>query len=58
MTVLVSLMTPPKPLHELKNLVWGATDKPKEEAPVWWRRPGVLAVIVAVLCIALNFWFR
>jgi SSS family solute:Na+ symporter len=58
LTVLVSLMTAPKPVHELKDLVWGATAKPKAEAVAWWLRPGVVAVIVGIICIALNIWFR
>jgi solute:Na+ symporter, SSS family len=58
-TILVSLMTAPKPVHELRNLVWGFTDVKKEErVRSWYERPVVLAVIVAVLCLALNIYYR
>lgn len=57
-TILVSLATRPRPAGELKNLVWGFTDHPPEERLVWYRRPGVLAIVVAVIAIILNiiFW--
>ncbi len=59
MTILVSLMTAPKPVSELKSLVWGVTDvKLEEHDRAWWEKPAILAVIVAVLCIALNIYFR
>ncbi len=57
-TVVVSLMTAPKAVHELKDLVWGATKMPETEHEVWWHRPGLLAVVVAIICIALNVWLR
>ena len=50
-TVAVSLVTQPKPDHELRGLVWGLTeteDTSAEEDPaerVWWRRPAVLGAI-------------
>jgi SSS family solute:Na+ symporter len=56
-TILVSLMTTPKQDEELRDLVWGLTKMPQEEGVSWYRRPGPLAVIVAVICIALNFIF-
>ncbi len=59
MTVLVSLMTKPKPVEELKSLVWGVTDvKLEEHDRSWYQKPGILAVIVAALCILLNIYFR
>ncbi len=57
-TIVVSLLTAPKTEADLKNLVWGATEKPKQEFVPWHHRPGVLAVIVAVVCILINIWFR
>jgi SSS family solute:Na+ symporter len=56
-TILVSMMTKPKEDEELRDLVWGLTKMPPEEGVSWYRRPGPLAVIVAVICIALNFIF-
>jgi len=56
-TVLVSLGTKPKPDVELQNLVWGLTKMPNEQGVVWYERPGTLAIVVVVICIALNFLF-
>jgi SSS family solute:Na+ symporter len=55
-TILVSLATKPKPAAELENLVYGLTKIPREEVS-WYRRPVPLALIVAAICIALNFIF-
>jgi SSS family solute:Na+ symporter len=56
-TILVSLLTAPKPVSELHNLVYGVTDIPHEEV-VWYKRPTPLAIIVIVALIILNliFW--
>ena len=56
-TVIVSLLTKPRPQQELRNLVYGLTDKPREESKSWHHRPGVLAVVVGVVCVLLNIWF-
>ncbi|HOL71838.1 MAG TPA: sodium:solute symporter family protein [Bryobacteraceae bacterium] len=57
-TLGVSLVTEPKPVSELKDLVWGATKMPETGHEPWYKRPAVLAVVVAVICILLNIWFR
>jgi SSS family solute:Na+ symporter len=57
-TILVSLVTKPKPVGELKNLVWGATDRPKDTDVIWYHKPVMLAVAVAAVTIVLNIWFR
>ncbi len=57
-TVAVSLATKPKPVGELKGLVYGVTRMPREEGGRWIERPAMLAVIVAAVCIALNVCFR
>ena len=58
-TIVVSLMTKPKPVSELRNLVWGATEIPKEPSEKsWYHKPVTLAIIVAVICIALNIYYR
>jgi SSS family solute:Na+ symporter len=56
-TILVSLMTAPKPEPALRDLVYGLTDFTHVDAP-WHQRPVTLAAIVGVLVIALNviFW--
>jgi SSS family solute:Na+ symporter len=57
-TVVVSLLTKPKPESELTNLVYGCTDIPSEGHLPVWQRPIFWAGVVAVVFIALNiiFW--
>jgi SSS family solute:Na+ symporter len=56
-TILVSLLTRPRPVSELHNLVYGVTDMPPLGGARWYQRPGVLAVVVLVVCVILNIWF-
>jgi SSS family solute:Na+ symporter len=56
-TILVSLATRAKAEGDLKNLVWGLTKMPAQEGVPWYERPGILALVVAAICIALNFLF-
>jgi SSS family solute:Na+ symporter len=56
-TILVSLMTRPRPVSELHNLVYGVTEMPRTEGLAWYRRPAVLGVVVIVVCVILNVWF-
>jgi SSS family solute:Na+ symporter len=56
-TILISLATRPKADSELESLVYGLTKIPHEEGVSWYNRPGPLAIVVAVICIALNFLF-
>jgi len=55
-TVVVSLATQPKQDLELVGLVYGVTPHQAEEA-VWYKRPAMLALVAAGLCILLNFVF-
>ena len=57
-TVLVSLMTKPKPDKELVGLVYGCTEIPSEGNLPWWQRPLVWAGVVVVIFLALQiiFW--
>jgi len=57
-TVVVSLMTRPKPESELTNLVYGCTVIPSEGHLPVWQRPIFWAGVVAAAFIALNiiFW--
>jgi SSS family solute:Na+ symporter len=50
-------MSKPKAVSELHNLVYGVTDIPHEKAVVWYKRPGVLAVIVGVVLVILNLLY-
>jgi SSS family solute:Na+ symporter len=56
-TVVVSLMTAPRPEKELEGLVYGLTKIRHDEGAKWWRRPAPLAICVSVLVILLNIWF-
>src|SRR5580704_11535809 len=57
-TVVVSLMTKPKPLSELEGLVYGVVPLPVEHDDHWYQKPIVWAGIIAVLFVILNiiFW--
>jgi solute:Na+ symporter, SSS family len=57
-TVLVSMITKPKPDPELKNLVFGLTEIPSETYVSTWHRPWFWAVVVGVVFVALQiiFW--
>jgi solute:Na+ symporter, SSS family len=57
-TVLVSLMTKPRPEAELVGLVYSLTPKPLETHLSWWQRPMTLAIAVLVLLVLLNLIFR
>ncbi len=57
-TVVVSLMTKPKPEKELVGLVYGCTELPTEGHLPFYKRTGFVAIIVAAVFVALNiiFW--
>jgi SSS family solute:Na+ symporter len=57
-TVVVSLMTTPKPISELNGLVYGVTDIPAEQHVSLLHRPAFWAVAVAVVFVIFNvaFW--
>ena len=56
-TILVSVLTKPRPDKELVGLVYSLTDRPKEDLLPWYKRPGILGIIVLVLTLALNVVF-
>jgi SSS family solute:Na+ symporter len=56
-TVLMSLLSQPKPEAELHNLVYGLTDIPHDPAPPWYKRPLPLAAVVIVALVFLNLLF-
>ena len=62
-TVLVSLVTEPKPDSELKGFVYALTPKSERTDPhlhelPWYRRPIPLGIIAGVLVIVLNSIFH
>jgi SSS family solute:Na+ symporter len=57
-SIVVSLMTQPRPESELTGLVYSLTPKPKDRELPWIKRPASLALIVIVLIVGLNLIFR
>ncbi len=57
-TIIISVVTKPRPDGELVGLVYSLTEKTQEGHLPWYKKPAVLAVVVAVLTILLNiiFW--
>lgn len=55
-TTAVSLATEPKADVELKGLVYGLTEIPRDEV-AWYQRPVPLAIIVGVALVILNLLF-
>ena len=56
-TILVSLLTKPRPDAELKGLVYALTDRPEDVGIVWYHKPAVLAVVVLTVLVLLNWIF-
>ena len=56
-TVAVSLVTKPKPIADLKGLVWGVTPIPREENVPWWEKPALLGGIALAVMLVLNWIF-
>jgi len=56
-TILVSLMTSPRPEKELEGLVYGLTNLKHDEGVSWYKRPVPLAIAIGALALFLNFWF-
>ena len=57
-TILISLMTEPKPEAELSGLVYSLTASLGQETQPFFKRPAVLGTLVLILVVALNFVFR
>jgi solute:Na+ symporter, SSS family len=56
-TIVVSMLTRPRPLDELRGLVYSLTPRPVDDVKSWHQRPAVLAALVLVLTLVLNFVF-
>jgi SSS family solute:Na+ symporter len=56
-TILVSLMTAPRPAGELSGLVYGLTEMPHDRDKAWYLRPAAVAIVVGVVLLILNLWF-
>lgn len=57
-TVIVSFATKPRPDIEMEGLVYGLTKVPHDATAKWYQRPAPLTVMVIILLVILNFWFR
>jgi len=56
-TIMVSLMTKPRPESELHGLVFGLTEMPHDRDKAWYLRPATVAVVVGIVLLILNIWF-
>ena len=53
-TIVVSLVTKPKPDEELKGLVYSLTEKVRSNETRWYLKPGPLGLILLIITILLN----
>ncbi|HKN66481.1 MAG TPA: sodium:solute symporter family protein [Gemmatimonadaceae bacterium] len=56
-TIVISLLTRPRPDEELRGLVYALTPRQVDSEHSFWRRPVTLGVIVLIMTFALNFVF-
>ncbi|HEY3439315.1 MAG TPA: sodium:solute symporter family protein [Paludibaculum sp.] len=56
-TIVVSLMTTPKPISELQGLVYGVTDLPVDGELPLYKRPLFHAAVVLIVFVMLNLYF-
>ncbi|MDD2772475.1 MAG: sodium:solute symporter family protein [Elusimicrobiales bacterium] len=57
-TVIVSLVTKPRPDEEMRGLVYSLTERPQETETRWYLRPVSLAAGVLAMTLALNYIFH
>jgi len=53
-TIIVSLLTKPKPDEELKGLVYSLTEKVRSNETRWYMKPGPIGLILLIITILLN----
>ena len=56
-TIVVSLLTKPKPAAQLQGLTYSETTFASDENKEWYLRPVPLAIIVTAACVILNLIF-
>ena len=56
-TLAVSAVTKPRPDSDLRGLVYGLTELPKDDERNWYQRPLPLACVVGGVLLLLNLWF-
>ena len=52
------MFTTPRTDKEMEGLVYGLTKVPHDATAKWYQRPAPLTVIVVILLVILNIWFR
>ena len=57
-TIVVSLLTRPRPGGELVGLVYALTPRPVSQVRTFWEKPAFLGVVTLVLLLILNLIFR
>jgi SSS family solute:Na+ symporter len=57
-TIVISMVTRPRPHEELRGLVYSLTPRPRDEGVPLYRQPGPLAIAVLAATLVLNviFW--
>jgi SSS family solute:Na+ symporter len=54
----VSMFTTPRTDKDMEGLVYGLTKVPHDANAKWYERPAALTVIVVIMLVILNIWFR
>jgi SSS family solute:Na+ symporter len=57
-SAVVSMVTTPRTDKDMEGLVYGLTKVPHDATAKWYQRPAPLTVIVVILLLILNIWFR
>jgi SSS family solute:Na+ symporter len=57
LTLIISLVTKPRPDEQLLGLVYSLTPKPKEQGLRWYQQPSILAGVVLAAALVLNWIF-
>jgi SSS family solute:Na+ symporter len=57
-SIVVSMFTTPRTDKDMEGLVYGLTKVPHDATAKWYQRPAPLTVIVVILLLILNIWFR
>ena len=56
-TIVISIVTKPRPESELHGLVYSLTPQPSDSATTWIQRPAVLGTIILLMTLGLNLIF-
>jgi solute:Na+ symporter, SSS family len=56
-TIIISLITQPRPESELRGLVYALTERHHEDTGAWYTRPVPVGIVVLALTLVLNIIF-